>query len=819
MHRQISAVLLCMLFMSVVCAAPDASPQYGLSISAGLPLDEALQELARQTGMQIAFFSNITAGRRAPALSGKYTLAAALTRLLKGSDLTFNQVNEHTVEVRRAPPRSARLAPKPKEPQPTPAADDQVQEVTVTATAEQLVATRVPTPLREIPQTISVISSEQIQDEDLVDLGSVMINTPGIGVRQVNSLNVDGYSRGFELTSYHVNGGSALTPTINQLNFEVNGNPDMSEFDHVEVLRGSDALFSGNSDPGGTVSLVRKRPLSTPSIEATQTLGSWNNYRTELDATGPLTDDRALRARADLVYESRDYFYDLAHLNRKRAFAVLDYDFTPAATLTVGGSYQWDDELPLFSSIPPYSDGTDAHLPRSTSLTFTWAFYNTRTTEAYVEYRQKFAGDWTLTLNSSAVQTIVDYGYGQFGGDINLISHSVGIPFAQFSTRPDHNTLGTTVATLTGSLDWFGLQERITVGADFMRARERQAQEFYLGFGPFLTNVLGYDPAMYPNPSLTTPPSFKSDLLGVLEQYGGFAALRVDLTHGWSVSSGARLAGDTNRIDSTVEGLGLSGVVSFDVSSSHVLQPYNALMYRIDDHFSWYASEADVYLEQEFPYLQADGTRLEPEHGVTFESGLKSAWRDGALNGYLALYRVNQRNVPVATDTTSTNPFCCVTGATGRSQGVELGVDGELARGWLIGSGYTYNLYYTGTPQYSTTGTPRHLLKIWTSATLPGALARWTIGGTLRAQTTTPGAEFENCNVQGPTCTTTGLATMWPYAVLDLRAAYQISRNWQVALSVNNVFDKRYYLSQDTPTLELWYGDPRNVMLRIDARF
>jgi hypothetical protein len=167
-HRQICAILLCMLFVSLACAAPDEPPRYGLSIRAGLPLDEALQELARQTGLQILFFSKIMTGRSAPELSGEYTIAAAMTRLLEGSGLTFRQVNEHTVEVRQAPPHSGRA---PRKAQPPPAADDQLQEVTVTATAEQLVATRVPTPLAEIPQSISVISSEQIREQNSFDLG------------------------------------------------------------------------------------------------------------------------------------------------------------------------------------------------------------------------------------------------------------------------------------------------------------------------------------------------------------------------------------------------------------------------------------------------------------------------------------------------------------------------------------------------------------------------------------------------------------------------------------------------------------------------
>jgi outer membrane receptor for ferric coprogen and ferric-rhodotorulic acid len=810
-----------MLFMSLACAASDAPPRYGLSIRAGLPLDEALQELARQTGIQLIFFSKITAGRSVPELSGEYTLAAALTRLLEGSDLTFRQVNEHTVEVRQAPPHSARV-PRKAQPAPTPASDGQLQEVTVTATAEQLVATRVPTPLQEIPQSISVISSEQIREQNSVDLGDIMVNTPGFGVRQTNSLDVRAYSRAFEVTSYHVDGGSALKPAVGQLAIYQGGNPDLSEFDHVEVLRGSDALFSSNSDPGGTVSLVRKRPLSTPSFGMSATLGSWNNYRIELDDTGPLTDDGALRARTDVVYATRDYFFDRAHLDRKKVFAVVEYDFTPTSTLTVGGSYQWDDALPLFSSIPVYSDGSDAHLPRSTSLTFPWAFYNLRISNAYLEYRQRFADDWSLKLNTSAGRTIVDYGYGDFGqNSINTVSHSLGSPGASFSTRPNDDTLGTLVATLTGRLDWFGLRERIAIGGDFMRVRGHQDEADYLIFGPPLTNVLTFDPQMYPDPR-STMPTLVGGLREVLEQYGGFVSLQVDVNHWWSLSGGARVASDTYRSNvSAGWGAGPFVVTSLtELSSSHVVQPYGALMYRINDHLSWYASGADIYRTQDALYDRSDGTPLGPQHGVTFESGIKGAWREGALNAYLAVYRVEQRDVPVQTQAQSfNNPLCCYTSGAGRSRGMELGVDGELAPGWLIGSGYAYNLYATGTPNLPVTSTPRHLLKIWTSARLSGAFSRWTIGGSLRAQTVSPGAPVEYCNAQGQNCVLGVDVTTRPYAVLDLRAGYQLSRNWQVALSVNNVLDKRYYLSQDTPSQALWYGEPRNFMLRIDAKY
>jgi outer-membrane receptor for ferric coprogen and ferric-rhodotorulic acid len=817
-HRQICAILFCMLLMSLACAAPDASPRYGLSIRAGVALDVALQELARQTGIQIVYFSKITAGRSVPGLSGEYTFAAALTRLLEGSGLSFRQVNERTVEVQQAPPRAARMTPKPQQAPPPAASDDQLEEVHVVATAEQLVATRVPTPLQEIPQSVSIISSQQIREQNSFDLGDAMANTPGIAVRPISSVDETIYSRAFQVTSYHVDGGSALSPTINNVGL-YQGNPDLSEYDHVEVLRGSDALFSGNSDPGGTVSLVRKRPLSTPSYLMSTTLGSWNNYRVELDATGPLTDDGALRARTDVVYATRDYFFDRAHLNRKKVFAVVEYDVTPRGTLTAGASYQWDDALPLETPALVNVDGTPAHLPLSIGLTFPWAFYNTRIGEVYAQYRLQFASDWILKVNTSAGRTTVDYGYGIFAGKLNA-NQGLGAPSASFSTRPQQFTLGTADATVTGKSHWFGLPESLAFGVDFTRLGASADEEDYFGFGPVLQNVLTFNPQAYPDPRGTGPPALTSDAQVVVEQYGGFALFQVDLNDALSVSIGARVATDTFRLSGTV-GIGtITGLeASEELGSSHVVQPYGALLYRLTHHLSWYASYADIYRTLAAPYIGSNGKSLGPQHGVTFESGLKGAWRDGALNGSLAIYRVEQRGVALQTGTSSTIPDCCYTTGAGRSRGAELEVDGELAPGWLIGSGYAYNLYRTGDGSFPDDATPHHQLKVWMSARLPGAFSRWTLGGTLRAQTASPGTLALDCNAQYQNCVDAVDIGTRPYAVVDLRAGFRLDPHWQVALSVNNVLDKRYYLSQNTADESLWYGDPRNFMLRIDAKY
>jgi len=210
---------------------------------------------------------------------------------------------------------------------------------------------------------------------------------------------------------------------------------------------------------------------------------------------------------------------------------------------------------------------------------------------------------------------------------------------------------------------------------------------------------------------------------------------------------------------------------------------------------------------------------VNPAHGVTLETGIKGAWRDGALNASLAAYRIDQRHIPVEDPTvTSSLPNCCYVAGTARSRGVELSVDGELAPGWLIGSGYTYNSSETPGESQSLTATPRHLLKIWTSKKLPDVLAAWTVGGALRAQTGARGTLYYDCD-RNPTCPLAEGLSQRPYAVLDLRAAFEVNPAWEVALNVNNIFDKRYFLSQNSPNAQAWYGEPRNFMVRIDARY
>jgi outer-membrane receptor for ferric coprogen and ferric-rhodotorulic acid len=811
----------------IAAAADDRV--YALSIEAQ-PLERSLQTFARQSGIQVVFFSAVTDGVDAPAVEGNYTLADAMDRLLGTSGLEMRMVNAQTVEIQRTPTNahsgrrvaSVDRAQRNPLPRSITAGSDRLEEVVVVGSAEQLVATRVPTPLLEIPQTVSIISREQLRQQNSTDLADALRNAAGVSVVRISSIDQNFLSRGLDVISFHIDGGAALVPRISGLKLFMQA-PDLSEFEHIEVLRGADTLFSGNANPGGTVSMVRKRPLEYPRVALSLTGGSWDNHRAELDVTGPLSQDGALRGRVDAVYSRQNYFYDVAELERKKIFAVAEYDVSADATLTFGGGYQFDDSNPFIDGLPMRSDGTDPRLPRDTALMFDWTYYDTRVSEAYLQYRQQLRDGWALKVNALYGRSKIDIAVGGFNGLelIDPVTNGINSPAdAGFTRTPNVHRQASADVTLTGVLDWFGLREEVALGADFLRYRAHLDVQDYFSIGPPAANVTAFDRSLYPDPRLSR--TFNLGLFGVttLDQYGAFASMRAYFNDAWSAIAGLRIGSDNVDTDITLYAPGLAFPAEAEFGSRRALTPYLGVVYTFGDRYSIYASYTDIY-RSGLSRRRMDGSLLGPIHGINLELGLKGEWRDGALNGTLAVYDITQRNIPFEDRTTRRPPDldvinCCYVGTIGRSKGLDLELNGELVPGWLIGGGYTYNVNDPVLKIRVPQQTPRHLLKLWTSTRLRGALDRWTVGGSLHAQSRTRNNTHFDC---GPTACAELDFTQPAYATVDLRVGFQINPNWRVALSTNNVFDKRYYDSIGQPSMHVWYGEPRNYMVRVDSEY
>jgi outer membrane receptor for ferric coprogen and ferric-rhodotorulic acid len=840
--KKAPAAILWSFFIAAGCApgligaAPTTeSAKYDIKIDSQ-PLGTALQALAKQTGVQVIFFSQITEGLRAPALEGRFTVSTALERLLTHSRLTFRVINPKTIEIRAlgadssqsqqdSPAAKGGKAKTSADPHQIPGDEAATQnsaaldEILVNSTAEEFVATRTETPLREIPQTISLISQEQMRQQNDADLADALNNAVGITVVRNNSLSSTFVSRGFTITTFHLDGGAALNSFSNTPIF---GTPDLGEFDHVEVLRGADALFGGLGNPGASVNIVRKRPLATDEAVFSAYAGSWNNYRAEADITGPLGFDGALRARLDVVYGDKDYFFKPASLERKKVFGVLEYDLTARTLLTVGGSYQWDNALPFIDGLPFYADGGDAHLPRSMALAFNWSRYDTQTREYFAQLQQSFGGEWKLKLNATSLDTAASYGYGAFDSPIDPITNALPVlPAALFSPSPNTQDQFVFDGTVTGSFELLGRRFDVAVGGDYAHFMGNVPVQVNFAFGPAVNNVFTFNPAAYPDPPVPFPGSLRSQ--ATTNQSGEYASARVYMTGALSVVGGARVS--SNRLSNTITPS--IPVFTEETKDDDKVTPFVGATYDLNPHYSLYASYADIYQTN-------DGTRtiggafLPPVDGIDRELGIKGSWRNNALNGFVVLYDIEQRGIAVRdlsaslADELKYSPCCFLSNGTNKSKGVDAELDGALAPGWLIGAGYTFNANHNLDGGDLSSATPRHLLKLWSSKQLPGALARWTIGGSVQAQSSNSADGF-NCGVQGQVgCLGSELSirdVQGCFAVINLRAGYQIDAHWRAALSANNVFDRFYYQTVGTPAGGSWYGEPRGFVLRVDGRY
>lgn len=235
------------------------------------PLDRALNEAARRAGVQVFFASNITAGRRAPALRGDYTPREALERLLAGSGLRLQARDERTFTVESAPSASNGAT--------------ELATVTVNASADASAAGLPPNfagnqvarggrigllgnrDIMETPFNTTAYTAELIQDQQARSVGDVLLNDPSVrAARGFGNFQELYVIRGFPVYSDDMmyNGLYGVLPRQYVA----------TEFvERVEVFRGANTFLNGaapgNSGVGGAINLLPKRAPNDPLTQVT----------------------------------------------------------------------------------------------------------------------------------------------------------------------------------------------------------------------------------------------------------------------------------------------------------------------------------------------------------------------------------------------------------------------------------------------------------------------------------------------------------------------------------------------------------------------
>ncbi|WDG70919.1 TonB-dependent siderophore receptor [Pseudomonas chlororaphis] len=761
----------------------------------------ALQEFGRQANLQVLYSPDDVQGKRSNALTGSYSAERAIAAMLNGTGVAYSLKGNSVTILNRASTGSLELGASTITAQSLGMTTEDTGSYTTGAmqTASKLALTA-----RETPQSVTVITRQRMDDQNMKTLEDVLKSTPGISVTKDGPQRPTFYSRGFTIENLMTDG--LPNDLTHYLSRDMNSTPDMAIFDRVEVVRGATGMMQGAGSPSAAVNMVRKRPTATPRVSITGSAGSWDNYRTEFDASNALNDSGTLRGRIVTAYQTKDSFQDFTSSERSVFYGITEADLNEDTTFTFGISNQNANNNTSWGGLPVAKDGSDLHLKRSTYLGSDWEYWDQDNTTAFTRLEYRFANNWKMLLAASRSWSDLSM--------LGSIPERMGDNYDEFGQnigRYDYKDKQSSYdGYVTGPFSLFGRTHELVVGAS-------KRELTFSGKGlpiDLATHTDLNNPSGIPKPDMSANP-WTQHRTSQLE--GTYVTTRLNLTDDLKLILGGRL--DWYEYDVTTTWNGRASSSSLPNKVTRHLTRYAGAIYDLDEHHSVYVSYTDIFKPQ--TELDASNNAIKPIEGKNYELGIKGEYFDGALNASAAIFRIDQENRAKQLNPNECPPgnVCYEAAGEVRSEGIELEINGSLAPGWELGAGYTYaSVKYTKDSDPTKEGTlfdtdiPRHVFKAFTTYQLPGDLNRWTIGGGVYRQNTiyNQGTNFFDTSSKFR-------IEQEAYTLVDLMTSYKASEHVDIRLNINNVFDKKYYQSIGTNTVYgiNQYGDPRNAMVTV----
>lgn len=771
--------------------------QVSVAIEPG-PLSAALSAYAAQAGVLLSFDPALTRDLQSPGLRGSYGFEDGLRQLLAGSGLEPARRADGGYTLRKLPQSEVTALPAVTV---TGAGDEGPSEgtgsYTVPATSA---ATRMPLSLRETPQSISVVTRQQMDDQNLNTLDEVMRQTPGIAVDRLDE-RVQFTSRGFALNTM-LDGVPTLsfkTPSAEA------GMINTAIYDRVEVVRGAAGLLNGVGEPGGSVNLVRKRPTSEFAGHVTAGVGRWNSYNAEADLGGPLNSAGTLRGRVVAARTAGDSFIDYKKRSDDVFYGILEADILPNTTVSLGYEHQKTaidganfGQAPLF-----YSDGTRTNLPRSFNPVTPWSQWDMYTDRIFATLDHRFDSGWHIKMDASRLKNERKAAWGYLLA-YRPIEPS-GASTIELRDNPANSTNKSFDIYAEGPFQAFGREHRAVLGVSYNRYTSELNLNSANPAGWDRRPVNFYELRDVQRPSM--PYTFFNTFLDAKET-AIYGSARLKVADPVSVILGARTTWYEEN-SSSYNGPANLWTHNPTAKENGVFTPYAGVVVDLSKNYSAYASYTRIFIPT--TSRDAGNVVLPPQTGQNYELGLKGEHLDGKLNTSFAIFRTQEENVAVEDPSSpplpdGSTPYRAVKGA--RSKGFELTASGEVAPGLQLMGGYTYFAKRDAEGALLLPSTPQRLFRLAASYRLPGEWNKLTIGGNVSYQSSIYYDEASGL----------GRASQGGVTLFGLMARYDFNRHVSASINVENLTDKYYYSGLGGYN-GYNYGTPRNVWMKVSYKF
>lgn len=686
--------------------------------------------------------------------------------------------------------------------------DAPIQSVEITGTADNSFAAKKASlfkgleSIRDIPQPVTVLNRQFLDDRVLPDLHEVMKNTPGVTVDYTDSERVGYYSRGFSIDALQIDGF-----TMNQ-GGSIFVQPDTAVLERVEILRGASGMLRGSGNPSAAVNLVRKRP--TKSFQASLNLlaGTWDRKRGEADASGSLNESGTVRARAVVVKDEKDFFQKARHENREVMYGVVEADLTPRTLLTATLQHTDLDSTGAWGNLPPNFDGTSLNMPIDTYLGAAWNRWNRYNDQATLELEHRFENDWTMKLGASWTGLhMKPWGFKQtsFSRISTTNPYLVNVSTSAYSGDTSNQRVLSAVAN--GPFQLFGRKHEAIFGVESQEV-DTIGTSGYFGLGAMSNvDIRNWNPYTVPEPVVGTGQGTVYAAAGnQTHQQGAYATTRLSLAEPLNLLLGVRLSWWDYQVPATP---------ASNYKVTREVTPFAGVTYDLTKQINAYASYTEIFTPQN--YKDAGGAIIAPVRGEDYEAGFKGEFLDGRLTASLSAFRINN-NGKAALDTSTANPcmpyyptsYCYTTGGKQRSEGFEAEISGEVLPGLQLTGGYTNTrTKYLSDSSAANVGQPlrsidpRHLVRVFATYRPGGALQGFSVGGGVQAQSET--------FVKSGAIT----AHQGGYSIVNAMLGYRFNKTYALQANVNNLFDKFYFAKYAATGFGNYYGDPRNVQVSL----
>jgi len=645
-------------------------------------------------------------------------------------------------------------------------------------------STRTETPLLDVPQSVSVVTQDQIRDQNISNIGEAIRYVPGVVTHQ-------GEGNRDQIT---------LRGNTSNADFFVDGARDDAQYfrdlynvDRVEVLKGPNAMAFGRGGSGGLINRVSKFADGKRVRQVVASGGSFDNRRIQADVGDKVNDKFSLRLNT--MYEKSGTFRQYGDLER--------YGFNPTATFNL------DENTNLKVGYEHFHDSrfNDRGIPsqngaayRTNPATFfgdpTQNYSDATVNSGYAILNHEF--DSTLKLKNYTRYTDYNKFYQNTfagssvnaGGNLTISAYNDASKRQNFTNQTD-----VTKNFSTGSVNHTAL-----VGMEIAR----QNSSSFRNTG-FFNNSTTSTTVSAGNPLSFVPITYRqaaadADNDSEVDIYAGYIQDQIDVTKQLQITIGARYETFKMNLRNNRTGLNFG-------QTNGMLSPRAGIVYKPQDNLSIYGSYSVSYLPSsgdQFSSLTAQIQGLKPEQLQNYEVGTK--WDvNPKLNLTAAIYQLDRTNTR-AVDPNNSALFV-LTGAS-RTRGVELGATGKITDKWQIIGGYSFqDAVITKTTSSATSGqavalVPRNTGSLWNKYDFT---QKWAAAIGTIYQSDQFAAADNTVKLKG-------------FTRFDGAAYYKVNSDYRFQLNVENLFGREYIQTAHNNN-NIQPGSPRAFKVSLIANF